>query len=315
MHHGWNESGRLVQTTHRTIDRLCSNLVRSHTLSVFAVSERPIAKKATRARANETGPDRLRTLPVRSLIVIGLPNRSTWGGTVRAIGQRWRWLVGAALLGAAIGVVSTFFRPVLYEGITTLLVLPPPTAPTAPINPATFRAILVNGSIALQVITELKLDAPPHNLTPQSFIENAVDFEQLAGTNVLRVRVSLRTPELAAEASRSLAQKAVALTQDLNQQERAAAQELLGNRRAEALESMNNAEKAMLAYQQQAQVELIKADVQAMLNERSGLLKLTIDIESEKARLQAAEQRNQAPGACSQCWPVHRRGTGPSARE
>ena len=117
-------------------------------------------------------------LPVRSLIVIGLPNQSTWGITIPAIGQRWRWLVGAALLGAAIGVVSTFFRPVLSEGITTLLVLPPPTAPTAPINPATFRAILVNGSIALQVITELKLDAPPHNLTPQSFIENAVDFEQ-----------------------------------------------------------------------------------------------------------------------------------------
>jgi uncharacterized protein involved in exopolysaccharide biosynthesis len=197
------------------------------------------------------------------------------------------------LLGAVVGVGVTLFRPTLYEAVTTLLVTPPPNAPALQISPATFRAILVNGTIAQEIVNELGLSQPPHNLSPQLFLDRALTVEQVAATNVVRVRVALRSPDLAAEATRRLAQKAIALTRNLNQLEGASAHEQLKSHLAESSARMAEAEKELLAFQQRAQVDLVTKDTQAMLEERGDLLKLTISIESEKARLQAAEQEIQ----------------------
>ena len=198
-------------------------------------------------------------------------------------------LIGGALFGAVVGIAVTYRSPTLYEAVTTLLVVPSQKAPILQINPATFQAILVNGSLAQQIIDELELSKPPHHLTPQLFLERALNVDQVTGTNIVRVRVALRNPGLAAEASRRLAQKAIVLTEELNQLEVTSAQEQLKSRLADASARMDTAEKELLGYQKRAQVELLKEDTQAMLEERGDLLKLTISIESEKARLQAAE--------------------------
>ena len=210
-----------------------------------------------------------------------------WYG--RVFRERWKLLIGGTLLGAVVGVAVTYLQPTLYEAVTTLLVVPPPKAPTLQINPATFRAILVNGSIAQQIINELELSKPPHRLTPQLFLEDALNVEQVTGTNVVRVRVVLRNPDLAAEASLRLAQKAILLTQELNRLEGASAQEQLKGHLDDASARTAAAEQELLAYQKRAQIELLQEDTYAMLQERGGLLKLTIAIESEKARLQSAE--------------------------
>jgi uncharacterized protein involved in exopolysaccharide biosynthesis len=179
---------------------------------------------------------------------------------------------------------------VLYEGVTTLLVVPPTKATTVQMNPATFRAILQNGSIVLQIISELRLTEPPHRVTAQEFLEKSLVVEEEGGTNVVRVRVKLRDSHIAADASRRLAQKALALARQLNEQEGSSLQEQLKNHLNDSKNRMSTAEKDLLAYQQQAQLELLEADTQAMLDERSDLLKLLVAIESEKARLSTAEQ-------------------------
>ena len=168
--------------------------------------------------------------------------------------------------------------------------MPPPKAPTFQITPATSRAVLANGSIAVKVIAELKLHEPPHNLTPQTFIEDALQVEHLAGTNVVRVRVKLRTPELAADASRRLARHAVVLTQHWNPQEGAAAYEQLKNPLAEAFQRFSRAADELVAYHQQSHGKLAKEDAQAIRNELEDLLDLTVKIEREKARVRAAEE-------------------------
>jgi uncharacterized protein involved in exopolysaccharide biosynthesis len=104
------------------------------------------------------------------------------------------------------------------------------------------------------------------------------------------VRVKLRDPQIAADASRRLAHKALALARQLNEQEASSLQEQLKTHLNDSKNRMSAAEKDLLAYQQQAQLELLEADTQAMLDERSDLLKLLVAIESEKARLSAAEQ-------------------------
>ena len=82
-------------------------------------------------------------------------------------------------------------KPVLYEGVTTVLVLPPSKVDVRTASTANFRALLENDTHSLQVISELGLDKPPFSLTPQRFHDEALQVEEVAGTNLVKVRVRL----------------------------------------------------------------------------------------------------------------------------
>lgn len=209
---------------------------------------------------------------------------------VRAVQRHWI----AAVVGAALGAVLFFAlasrRPVMFEGVTTLLVVPPAKAEGAQMNPATFRAIAENATLASEVIQELKLHEPPHELSPQAFIERRLGVQEVRGTNVVKITVTLGDAKMAAEASRRLAQKAVLLTRQITAKEGDSTQEQLNNHLAEARERLQQAEQTLLGFQKSAQVELVKQDTDALLRERGALLRLTVDIEGERARLAAAER-------------------------
>ena len=209
---------------------------------------------------------------------------------VRALWRHW----GVALVGAALGAALFFVlvsrQPVMFEGVTSLLVLSPAGAAGAQMNPATFRAIAENATLVSEVIQELKLYEPPHEITPQSFIERRLGVQEVRGTNVVRVSVRLVDPRSAAEASRLLAQKAVLLTRQITAKEGDSTQEQLRNHLTEASDRLQQAEQSLLSFQKTAQVELVKQDTDALLKERGALLRLTLDIEGERARLAAAER-------------------------
>ena len=214
------------------------------------------------------------------------------GWYLSTLSRRWSLLLACAVLGALAGVVVASTRPVVYEGVTTLLVVPPPRTPNAQINPATFRAILENGSLATQVIAEAQLSQ-----TPQAFMESALDVEQPQGTNVVKIRVRLADPKQAADASRRFARGAISLTRRLNDDEGSLLQDQLKSHLTDAAARMAATEKDLLAYRQGAQLELLKTDTDSLLEERAELLNLTIAIESERARLDEAtkEIARQSP--------------------
>lgn len=195
------------------------------------------------------------------------------------------------LLCAIVAGAAAFWyaglRPLNYQGVTTLLVVPPSQPSGAQINTATFRAVAENATLASQVIQELKLD---DQLTPLAFVERALEVEEIRGTNIVRVKVTLADPRMAAEASRRLATKAILLMQQITEQEGTSIQEQLKNHLSDARDRLQKAEQDLLTYKQHAQVELIKGDTDAMLKERGDLLQLVVDIEAERARLAAAEQ-------------------------
>ena len=203
---------------------------------------------------------------------------------VRAIQRRWPLIIAGAVVGGALAFGYAHLQPVRYEGVTTLLVVPPSQG-GAQVNPATFRAIVDNQSLASEVIGELKLP----NITPHRFLERALTVEEIRGTNIVKVKVTLGDPKLAAEASRRLAQKAILLAQQITQQDGASVQEQLKRYLAEATQRMQQAERDLLEYKQRAQIELVQEDTLAQLKKRSDLLQLVIDIEKERARLSAAE--------------------------
>jgi uncharacterized protein involved in exopolysaccharide biosynthesis len=203
--------------------------------------------------------------------------------------RHWKLLIASALLGAVIGLAIAQFQTTLYEAVTTLLVVTPPKTPASPANITNFRALIENGTLVSQTIEELQLNRPPHDLTVQTFLDRALITEEVRGSTLLRVRVRLRDPKLAAEASRRLSDKAIALDRQLRREEGAAQSEQLKSHLDRAAEQLKTAEQELLAFQRKGQVELLKEDTTAMLGERGTLLKLIIDIEGEKARLAAAE--------------------------
>ena len=212
-----------------------------------------------------------------------------FGRYFRVFARHWILLVVIALAGTASGFVFSRLKPVLYEGVTTILVLPPSNAAVRSASVANFRALLENQTHSLQVVNELGLDKPPFSLTAQRFHDEALQVEEVAGTNLVKVRVRLTDPTRAMEASRRLAQKAVSLNTEISQREGSSIRDLLDVHLKEASDQLKAAETQLLEYQRAAQVDLLKRDAESVIDERGELLKLTIDIEGEKARLKTAE--------------------------
>src|SRR5689334_22770420 len=59
----------------------------------------------------------------------------------RIFARHWMLLVLATLVGAAAGFSFSRTKPVLYEGVTTVLVLPPPKTDVRTASTANFRAL------------------------------------------------------------------------------------------------------------------------------------------------------------------------------
>ena len=233
------------------------------------------------------------TLPERnSAGVEADPRDVDW--YVRAIRSNWAAIVLGTLVASGLAFAYAGSRPPVYQGVTTLLVVPPAQPAGASMNPATFRALVENLTLASEVITELKLGA---SLTPHAFVEGALSVEEVRGTNLVRVKVTLPDPRTAAEASRRLAAKAILLNQRISDDDGASVQGQLKNHLAEAQKRREDAERELLAYKQHAQVDLLKEDAQAQLKERGDLLRLVVEIEAEKARLATAvaEIKRQQP--------------------
>jgi len=208
---------------------------------------------------------------------------------VRVVARHWMLLVVVALAGAALGFAYSRTKPVLYEGVTTVLISPPPRADARTTTAANFRVLLQNLTLSLQVINELGIDKPPFSLTAQRFRDEALQVEEVPGTNLVRVRVKLTDPGPAMEASRRLAQKAMSLNAEITRREGSSIRDLLSGQLKESSDQLKTAETQYVAFQREAQIELLESDTDAMIYERGELLRLTIDIEGEKARLKTAE--------------------------
>src|SRR5262245_1478881 len=121
---------------------------------------------------------------------------------VQILRSYWLIILVGTMVGGIAGFVGASLRPLLYEGVTTILV----GRSNSVVATASSRALLENNSIAAQTLAQVGVP-----MSPQTFVLNALVVEQLPGTNVMKVRVKLGDPAKAAEASRVLSQKAVEL--------------------------------------------------------------------------------------------------------
>jgi len=207
----------------------------------------------------------------------------------------WWLLLGVSILFGVVTYSTGRLSPKLYEATVKLVVSAPKTVQVGEVVPAislgTFRAMIDNQAIAAQVVKEFRLDAEPLRLTPQGFLGSALSIETPRDTNVVILRVRLANRDLPAQVANRLAALATDLASRLSQDETVLTRDSIKAQVDLSRARMEAAEARLANFRQKAQVEALRKDVEAELGQRSALLSLTVEIETERATLaQAGEE-------------------------
>lgn len=194
------------------------------------------------------------------------------------------WIVAAAVIGTLVGLLIALRAPAVYEATATLM-LRQSDSPAA--TPSSYRTLLLGNRVAASLLKDFRLDQPPYGYSVRTLLDRVLVVEEVRNTSLLRVRVRLPDRELAARVANAVAARSVSLSQEISYPPGAleTARVQVENTR----ERLRRSEERLLTYQRTAQIEAVKTDVDATLEQRRSLPELLISIEGERARLSAAE--------------------------
>jgi polysaccharide biosynthesis transport protein len=210
----------------------------------------------------------------------------------------WRYrlaiVMTTLLSGVAAFVVTSRAQPV-YEATAQLVVNQSKMGDQAVIQAmpsliASYKALLDNHSLAARIVKEFGLDKPPRNLTALAFQAGALSSDVVRDTNVITIKVRLPDSMLAAGVANRYAELTVDLAQRLSRDETAIARDIIKTQLDQSTERLAEAEDKLQRFKKEAQIDLVKEDVRALLGERGRLVALMVEIEGERARLSKAEQ-------------------------
>jgi uncharacterized protein involved in exopolysaccharide biosynthesis len=211
---------------------------------------------------------------------------------LRILARRRLIIVGMTLIAGLLALAIVLMLPKQYRATASLMVAPPKLGEAAQVAPTpmgTYRALLQDPSLSKQVLTDLGLDKPPHNLSADTFAADNVEIEDVPATALLRVHVEMRDPQLAAQVANRLATGVADLNQRLSQQEAVYAGDRIRDQLVQARAKLDEAERRLLEFRSSAQLDLRRKDVDALLDQRGDLLSLSVDIAAERARAARAE--------------------------
>ena len=154
---------------------------------------------------------------------------------------------------------------------------------------ARFRELLESPSLIAVVLQEFELSAPPHRMTPYGFLANNLAVREIPDTGILSASVRFTDPDKLVKIANKYASSAVNLAGRLNQDETKYARELLKVQADQARTRLTEAENELEAFRRKAQIELLRRDVEAILDHRPDVMSLQVDIEAERAQLRQAE--------------------------
>lgn len=157
------------------------------------------------------------------------------------------------------------------------------------LNIVAFRELVESPTQAAALIEEFGLQAPPHELTPEKFLNGHVDVEVITDSTIIEVAVRLKDRDVLVKLARRYAERVVETAQRLNTEGIDYTAERIRQQRDAALERLTTAEEAVEAYQRRTQIELLRKDVDTMLERRPDALDLNVRIQGARARLQQAE--------------------------
>lgn len=157
------------------------------------------------------------------------------------------------------------------------------------LNIVAFRELVESPTQAAALIEEFGLHGPPHELTPEKFLNGHVDVAVITDSTIIEVAVRLKDRDVLVKLARRYAERVVETAQRLNTEGIDYTADRIRQQRDAALERLTTAEEAVEAYQRRTQIELLRKDVDTMLERRPDALDLNVRIQGARARLQQAE--------------------------
>jgi uncharacterized protein involved in exopolysaccharide biosynthesis len=203
----------------------------------------------------------------------------------------------AVVFGLAAGIYSATLRP-KYEATAVLRVIESKSVEEAePARAENFRPLLENKTIAAGLVEEFALvgesrfkwGGGTEAIHPDQFVGTVLNVDQVVGTNLLRVRVALGSPGLAAKVANTLVERAIELNRRINQQEVVEARDFIKSQLDEAIVRVQRVQSELVATRQRSQVDALKSDAEGMLDMRARLLALQAAVENERAFLARSE--------------------------
>jgi uncharacterized protein involved in exopolysaccharide biosynthesis len=209
--------------------------------------------------------------------------------------HRHRALIASCtLLGAVVALVVSFVIKRTYAADAALTISRSKIGEgqmlSDTLSTANFRPLIESRAVASQVIKETRLDEAPYWISPSKFFGDVVEIEEVRNSSVLLVHGRLSDSTLVADVVNRVADLGAATARRVSQQEAIQARNDIKLQLDEAKTRLEAATAKLDAARRGAQLELVRKDVDAELEQRGALLDLQINIEAEKARLVKAEQ-------------------------
>jgi len=199
-------------------------------------------------------------------------------------------ILALSLIGALAGVALAARRPQLYEARSTVAVNPMVrvASSTSPQPTSPVLAVFNNQSLVMQLLTELGSDRSVDGFTAESFLKEHLIVEEIVPGSMLQVRVRLQDAAAAVRLCNRLVALAIELNTRLTADKMLAGQEFLKKQLESSRVDLQDIERRLLGFKTRSQVELRRAEVDALLDARRELVALDVRIAAEKGRLAAA---------------------------
>lgn len=195
-------------------------------------------------------------------------------------------VVLAVLLGAA-GAAFSLLRTRQFEAAATVSVSSARLADQTPgrVPPDTFVPLMTSPAVAVKVIDELHLAG----ISPQALLSNVVTVRSVPDSSLIKVVARMGEAESAAKVANTFAGHAVAAAMRASQIDVATIEDQLERMRDEAATRLRAAEKAYDDFRVSARVEMLEREVDTLVTQRGELMEVTVQLESERARLTRLE--------------------------
>lgn len=209
-----------------------------------------------------------------------------------AMRRHWLAIAIAALALASVGAGMRLTGPQAYTATTVVAISVSKlntTAPQgAPLTTSAYRPLIESQNLASRVLRDFKLD--PQQYSATTFFGGVVTIDEVRNSTVFLLHATMNDPLLAAQVANRTAAFAVDESRRLTQEESLRVRDDLQKQVDEAEARMRDADAKLVQFRDTSQIELLRRDVDASLQQRGGLLALLVQIETQKARLASAEQ-------------------------
>jgi capsular polysaccharide biosynthesis protein len=194
-------------------------------------------------------------------------------------------LFAVAVLSVAIAWAIDWNRAPVFQASSRLMVSASKISDaTSPVSMGTYQMMVSSQSLVSATLADLGLSNPPRSLSPASMGRN-LTVQTIPDTYVIQLTARLDDPTLAAEFANRLADKSVDLARQTSREDTIAARDTIKLQLDESRARLVEAEHELEVFQRKTSVHALQADVDAIIDERSRMLPLQVEIESERGRV------------------------------